>query len=421
MADLDRLEEGLRGHLRRSAPVPDGAAGRVVAAVRARLDDAPRRRTPLPALAGVASGVVLAAVLAAALWSRTGTPSGTERPQPPAGGRPGVAVSGAAPTAFSVLDVAFGDDLHGWEVGSTCTDGSCVLAVRATADGGRTWTAPSPVDPRPTGADATARVAFRGARSGFVAAAGLLYTSGDGGRTWSRASLPDGVVAVAPVGASVWALQACPGSPPCSVRVLASTDDGRHWAAMAAGPAVAGADATMVRVSAVDAFVAGSGSAGRGGSRLAATHDGGHSWEQLPDPCGPSPAGAAPVIAALEPTELWVACDGPADRAVYRSRDGGRHWEQRVSAAPGAGALGAAGSPAALALAPRGPVYLGLEPGPLLRSSDGATWTVSLEATTAGGVRLVEFVDTAHGWVVTGDGRALGTADGGRTWTPLAP
>ena len=106
---------------------------------------------------------------------------------------------------------------------------------------------------------------------------------------------------------------------------------------------------------------------------------------------------------------------------MYRSRDGGRHWELRASAAPGVGPLFARGSISALALAPRGPVYLGLRAGPLLRSGDGGAWTVSLDATASGGVLRIDFVDTSHGWVVTGNGRALGTADGGRTWTPLAP
>jgi len=419
MAELDGLEKRLREHLRRSARVPDGSAGRVVAAVRARLEETPRRR-PVAALAGVVSGVMLAGVLGAALWSRTGAPSGAEPPQPPAGAQPGVGVSSEKGTAFSVVDVAFGDDLHGWEVGSACTGGGCTLAVRATADGGRSWTAPSPVGPRPPGADAAAQVAFRGARSGFVAAGGL-FTSGDGGRTWSRTALPASVVAVAPLNGSVWALQACPGSPPCAVRVLVSADGGRHWAGTATQPAVSGPDATMVRVSPVDAFVSGSAPEGHGGSRLAATRDGGRTWEPVPDPCGLSPAGAAPSIAALEPTELWVACDGLAGRSVYRSRDGGRHWEMRASAAPGEDVLGAGGRLDAVALAPRGPVYLGLLAGPLLRSGDGSAWTVSLDATSAGGVRRVEFVDTSHGWVVTGNGRALGTADGGRTWTALAP
>ena len=417
MAELDGLEQRLREHLRRSASVPDGSAERVVAAVRARLEEAPRRR-PVAALAGVVSGVVLAGVLGAALWSRTGAPSGAERPQPPAGAQPGVGVPTATRTALSVIDVVFGDDLHGWEVVGLCAaDGRCVPAVRATGDAGRTWTEPSAVG-APDSRDRT-RVAFRGDRSGFVAS-GRLYASSDGGRTWHDAGLSPQVVAVAPVGASVWALRACPGSPPCTTEVLVSADGGRHWAPAAAQPPVAGPDAAMVRVSATDAFVSGSDAAGARGSRLAATHDGGRSWQAITDPCGPSPTGAAPAIAALEPTELWVACDGPRGRAVYRSRDGGGRWELLTSATAGAGVLGSGRSVAAIALAPRGPVYLAFEDGPLLRSGDGSAWTVSLDATRDGGVLDVEFVDSAHGWVVTGDGRALGTADGGRTWTPLA-
>jgi photosystem II stability/assembly factor-like uncharacterized protein len=427
MAELDRFEQGLREHLGRPRPLPPGSSDRVVAAMRARLEEAPRQRSPLPLLAGVASGVVLAGVLGAALWSRSAAPSGADRPagSPTAGTVPGVALPEAGRPGFTVEDVAFGDDVHGWEVGTECAaQGDCVLAVRATSDGGRSWTGPATVAPRPAAPGGSARIAFSGGRTGFVAARGL-YASVDGGRTWSDTGLPADVVAVAPVGASVWALQGCPGSASCGVRLLTSADGGRSWAPPAALPGIDGPAAEMVRVSATDAFVAGSAGASPGGSRLIATHDGGRSWQPLPDPCASGLLGAGPAIAALEPTELWAACEAPqaqAGRAVYRSRDGGRHWDLRAhTTAAASDGLGAAGTLRGIALAPRGPVYLALEGGPLLRSSDGGSWSASLGAVPGGGVRRVEFVDTTYGWVVTATGRVLATADGGRTWTAPPP
>lgn len=389
--------------------------------MQARVDRDRQRRRGLPLLAGTASGAVLAGVLAAALLSRHPAPAGAGGPaaSPPAGTAPGGAPPGAARSGFGVEDVAFGDALRGWEVGTECTaSGRCRLAVRATADGGRSWGAPAAVDPRPVRPGGAARIGFTGGRTGFVAAGGL-HTSTDGGRTWVDTGLPADVVAVAPVGASVWALEGCPAAPPCAVRVRMSADGGRTWAA-AASPGLAGPDATMVRVSATDAFVAGTAAAVPGGSRLAATHDGGSSWQPLADPCDPGLLGAAPAIAALEATELWTACETPAvggGRAVFRSRDGGRHWERRAQATPDGGdGLGAGGILSTLALAPRGPVFLALEGGPLLRSPDGAAWTVAVGAA----VRRIDFVDAAHGWVLTTEGGVLGTADGGRTWTPAA-
>ena len=73
MADHDRLERGLREHLDRPLPLAPGAAERVVAAVRARTAGR-RRRSPLPVLAGLATGAVLTGVLGAALWSRAIAP-----------------------------------------------------------------------------------------------------------------------------------------------------------------------------------------------------------------------------------------------------------------------------------------------------------------------------------------------------------
>ncbi|HEX3606901.1 MAG TPA: hypothetical protein VH134_13340 [Candidatus Dormibacteraeota bacterium] len=412
MADHDRLERGLREHLDQALPLAPGAADRVVAAVRARTAGR-RRRSPLPVLAGLATGAVLAGVLGAALWSRATAP-------PPAVPAPGVSAllgGPADPSAGGGLivdDVAFGTALRGWVVGTRCdAAGACVLAVRGTADGGRTWSPAATVHADAPAAGGGARIAFTGDRTGFVADHGL-WASTDGGASWHPTGLAD-VIGVAPVGASVWALESCATAAPCPVRLQTSADGGRTWSAATAVAGLAGPRATMVRVSATDAFVAAA-AATPSGSRLAATHDGGRSWESLPDPCAPGLLAAPAAIAALEPTELWAACEAPApaaDRAVYRSRDGGRHWELRGdTTTPGGGALGSRGHLSALALAPRGAALLALDGGPLLRSPDGAAWTAVLD----GGALRLDMVDPEHGWLVTGAGTVLRTADGGRTW-----
>jgi photosystem II stability/assembly factor-like uncharacterized protein len=432
MDERGGLAQRLREHLQRPPSLPDGAADRVVSAVRARLEDGPRGSALLPVLAGVVSGSVLAAVLGAALWSRIApspAPPGATPPPAPAVA-PVLAPRPAAGSGFLPEDVAFGDDHRGWEVGTACAAGpGCVLAVRSTADGGRTWTPElRPVTASGPG-DGSARIAFTGAQTGFVAFHGL-YVSRDGGGTWTDTGLPTDVVAVTPVGASVWAFEGCSGTPPCPVRMLVSADAGRSWAPAPAQPPLAGSVPTVVRVSGLDAFVAAAGPAPAGTSRLAVTHDGGASWRPLADPCAPGLLGGAPSLAALEATEVWVACEAPegapASRAVYRTRDGGGRWELRsagaAAGAPGTGGLTLDGRITALALAPVGPAYLALDTGPLLRSADGAAWSAVLSpaAVGAGGVRHVEFVDTAHGWAVTAAGRVLATLDGGRTWSTLA-
>jgi photosystem II stability/assembly factor-like uncharacterized protein len=237
--------------------------------------------------------------------------------------------------------------------------------ILTTADGGRRW---NPVLSLDAGGGPSA-AAFSGPQ-GWAAGGGALFASGDGGSSWQRLGALSGpplAIAAAPGGGSAWVLTTVGGQPPCP------------GGTPACGDAVA-----------------------------------------VASPHGLGPAVAAPVgetleaLAPLDAKTAWAVATGPwPGTALLHTSDAGRQWTVALHTG---------------VTAPAGPwgfwdatqgwaVGSATDPEAVLRTGDGGrTWAV-VGTVPAGSVYGAGFFGAARGWVVTGQGRLLVTADGGRSWT----
>lgn len=132
----------------------------------------------------------------------------------------------------------------------------------------------------------------------------------------------------------------------------------------------------------------------------------------------------------LSATLGWVVTGGPSSSTLFRTTDGGRHWQRQL--------VGVAGEGWQLQFydARRGIVYAADRSGPALwRTADsGQHWTrVRTPAPTAPG--LVSFVDPSHGWCLAPIGpqpfsfaspildrqevALFRTGDGGTSWSQV--
>jgi photosystem II stability/assembly factor-like uncharacterized protein len=357
-----------------------------------------------------------------------------------------------SPTLTRILDLSFVDARHGWVLGASCTASGdrCVLVLRGTTDGGRTWQ--SLAAPRPPVASRVA-VGRAGFTSGFLrfltpedgwAAAWTFGRGGqtlgyslvvthDGGLTWSDERGRGQIMALVPGGDTVWALRgSCPpypAAPPCPHTLLASADRGRTWRALPRQPRLFG-HVQIVRPGVREAWVL---SATPEASALSATHDGGLTWQRLADPCVKEGGTFYEDLAAYTAGQLWLACGGePASWALgthwlYASRDGGRHWQPLASSRaedqrrfPGhVPATGAGVGNLVLAMARRGWIILGGYW--LFETRDGGrTWTqpIPQQRLNPGVDNLgpLLFVDAHHGWGALQPDRLFRTVDGGDHW-----
>jgi len=155
-------------------------------------------------------------------------------------------------------------------------------------------------------------------------------------------------------------------------------------------------------------------------------------WQALvlAKPAPPPAHTSVPVQQAqfLSATTGWVVTGGASSASLFRTTDGGRHWQRQLD--------GVAGESWTLSFfdARRGVVLAADRRGPeLLQTTDGGQhWKTLRQATCRTLPSLVFFLDMDHGWCVVPLGSAaLGqspfpdrqeiglyrTADGGATWT----
>jgi photosystem II stability/assembly factor-like uncharacterized protein len=149
---------------------------------------------------------------------------------------------------------------------------------------------------------------------------------------------------------------------------------------------------------------------------VAATGDGGRTWEYRPDPCQLT---VLERLAGDDAGHLWLICGGQGATAmeakeVYRSDDGARHWRRMAATLTDhdVGKISASGGLDRLVAVSGTRAYLGLSRFTQIQTNDGGrSWRESFPDPADDGAHPLNFVDPTHGWAV-GRGSLLHTTDG---------
>jgi photosystem II stability/assembly factor-like uncharacterized protein len=299
--------------------------------------------------------------------------------------------------------------------------------LSSTLDGGVSWQAVSP----PGVAPAQIRgIRIDGTNGWLVVATGVrktplaLYSTVDGGRSWTSSTLPvptDVDVAapadIAPAAPQLFiGLRLEPNRFGLSRGVLLRSSDGIAWkvSKLPAGGRVSFPTAR-------DGWLVG----GLASEQLFATHDGGKTWK----PVQPAPAitGAASTVYGL-PTfssatdgvlPVSLAAGVRSTLAFEETYDGGRTWSPAALVRIGKSLAFGSAVPAAVVapdywLAAVGTRLVAVSEGGLTRKTVG---------TLPGLVSALHFSSSSAGWaqIAANPLKLYATADGGATWTRLAP
>jgi photosystem II stability/assembly factor-like uncharacterized protein len=365
-----------------------------------------------------------------------GRPSANQPGGGAAAARPGVTTAAPAPVAGPVelIDLM---DLSGPGFGlaglGTGPQAGGYARLVASADFGRSFTA---IGPRTAAWTVTDDVFFLGRRDGWFAVfntgtlAETLYRTADGGRTWHGYAAPghnmaggssDIVQFLTPDRG--WLVSISATAPAESL--YSTTDGGISWHLVASMPLPHG-QGTLPELGQVR-FGPGGRAGWLGGGicshALYRTGDGGRTWQQAGIP---APARSWFGLPAASGRTLLEQVSLPSGTLVlYRSTDGGARWSQ-ASALPGATTAPSACGPAV-------PVSL---PAPqagwatavhaartvVYRTTDGgrhwekitSSWPVP---PGTGTLPVIQATDATHAWLLTaGSMRIYATADGGATW-----
>jgi photosystem II stability/assembly factor-like uncharacterized protein len=346
-------------------------------------------------------------------------------------------VGGAVPAGFRAVDLTWISNSDGWALGTApCGNPPCTSIVRTT-DGGKSWTGiPAPkarlgqTDSCPSACDLVTGLRFATARVGYAFGPNSLFLTTDGGASWQRQP-----------GGSAYSLEIVDGSalrvtgqqpscaPGCTFSVQRASLGSSDWhdVALPAGGQQAGAQlAASGRTVVLATFGHTAGGAESATSVLFTSTDGGASWRKIGEPCVQNASGGGPwevdtvAVTVAPDSSITGLCTerGGAFEHTITSTDGGAHF----TAAPSSLGGGTGSSP--LGAASSRILLVGLDP--LYRSTDGGGHWQRVDAggRGPGAVGWIGFESSTVGRVLGLDtGDAIGsttvwtTTDAGRSWT----
>lgn len=352
------------------------------------------------------------------------------------------------------IDLSFIDGQRGWVLAETSAAAvrpaesppQCAW-IGTTTDGGKTWAGlPFSGIAAYNGTAAASHIVFTDAQTGWLWGPGL-YVTRDGGTTWSLQHDAVGpahraIVSFSAAGQSGWAIEGLAGDDltncPCALQY--TQDAGAHWTTLGSAPVANALAAQVVATGADDAWLAVSEPPDATPSPLDpvvqlaifVTHDSGEHWTQSSAPQAvPAPWGQLVVSGAetLWWTQWGTGGMGMSSKWVYRSEDGGAHWQIVADdVLPSGGKLQnlpANGDNPQLTVVTPSLLFLAMgRATPYVSRDGGDTWAPAIPAQTTeadamGFVGPVVFGDATHGVVADfGEGLFV-TSDSGHTWTQV--
>jgi photosystem II stability/assembly factor-like uncharacterized protein len=272
--------------------------------------------------------------------------------------------------------------------------------------------------------------------SAVASCKGTVLTTSDGGATWqltTPTSLP--ITGVHFIDDNVgWALAArsCEKCTPQPVTVLRTTDGGLSWTSTPLGAPAEFSDGQLTAIDPQHAVAIID-------DGTYASTDGGATWRRSPSPCDQSatwgPARTPSRLTMLDAHIGWAICaDGAADgqrgSILFQTKDGGVSWTMIAQYAAPEGLLAYG-----IGIFPGGDGqlqfsdalhgwYVTDDRGAFVCStSDGGhAWDCrGLDVSGFEELRLVQFIDSSHGFVSDFYGHLARTEDAGAQWSDITP